>query len=216
MLSAALPPRRLSVWGNTSKATITSWPTWWVTSDCSLVWFFFCCHIEAAHSLTKGLLTLLVLGFLNNATTGDLWDHDETRTKCFRVGTQFCTITIQMKSTVASWFSSSQHWTQSWLLFLTPEGFQGHQLGAFHAWWRQRDRLPAGGLQQPHGYQADAALEQAGPEGVPWLRRPTQGKPGHSLREWSDIYGVLLNGFLLGWFPIFHPGFIGIRPVDFA
>lgn len=137
------------------------------------------------------LLTFFVLTCWNNASTGDLWDQNR-----------------RFQSTSLSWFSSSYHRTQSWLLFLAPEGFQGHQLGAFHAWWRQRDRLPAGGLQQPHGHQTDAALEQAGPEGVPWIRRPAQGKQGHSLRESSDIYG-----FLLGWFPILCPGFIGIHSV---
>lgn len=67
----------------------------------------------------------------------------------------------------------------------SPEGFQGHQPGALHARRRQRHGLPAGRLQQPHGHQADAALEQAGPEGVPGLRRTAKGTQGPRLQSLS-------------------------------
>lgn len=66
---------------------------------------------------------------------------------------------------------------------VSPEGFQGHQPGALHARWRQRHGLPAGRLQQPYGHQADAALEQARPEGVPGLGRTTKSTQGARLQS---------------------------------
>lgn len=59
----------------------------------------------------------------------------------------------------------------------TPQGFQGYQPGALHAWRCKCHGIPAGWLQQPNGHQANAALEQAGPAGVPRLGRTAKGLP---------------------------------------
>lgn len=77
---------------------------------------------------------------------------------------------------------------------VAPEGFQGHQPGALHARRRQRHRLPAGRLQQPHGHQTDAALEQAGSEGVPGLGRPAQSTSRQNQIKWNTTCTLLWFG----------------------
>lgn len=136
---------------------------------CDIVWFYTCSHRKSALSHTNLSLHYTLHALSISANLGPT----NTSSCCIS------NVTIEYVFLHLLYSNASYSNLPSLPLICLlppPPGLQGYLPGALHARRGQRDRLPAGGLQQAHGHQADAALEQAGPEGVPGVRQPTEGK----------------------------------------